>query len=192
MKCFDPGWKCWRVSVLSYLQLSSRYHRPALQMSTCLSPVHGSIFLLYVYLFNKDVCWEIRPFIYNLHFKDISKMPQPPPLVVPVDFFMVSAIWHLYCFTHTIKVLGVFFVFEVLLHRLDPRDKLFAHLKVLKVFSKALTDACIFWFISPPFCLTLWFHKLSGRKKILYWSQKEQKGMEENDVYAETGEKKTL
>lgn len=41
-------------------------------------------------------------------------------------------------------------------------------------------------------CLTLWFYKLSAWKKILYQSQAEQKGMEEKDVYAETGGKKLL
>lgn len=41
-------------------------------------------------------------------------------------------------------------------------------------------------------CLTIWFYKLSAWKKILYQSQAEQKSMEEKDVYAETGEKKTI
>lgn len=41
-------------------------------------------------------------------------------------------------------------------------------------------------------CLTLWFYKLSAWKKYLYQSQAEQKGMEEKDVFAETGGRKLL
>lgn len=85
---FDPGWKRWSVSVLSYLQLSSRYNRPAVLMSTCLSLVHGSIFLLYVYLFNKDVCWEICHGLFTLFVSKIfPKMSQPLPSVVDCIFY---------------------------------------------------------------------------------------------------------
>lgn len=45
-------------------------------MSTCLSVVHGYIFLLYVYLFNKDVCWEIDHGLFSIVYL-MSRLPPP-------------------------------------------------------------------------------------------------------------------
>lgn len=66
-------------------------------MSTCLSLMHGYIFLLYVYLLNKDACWEIHHVFYITylteikHFK-IPEMSRLPRLIVTthLDFLYSS------------------------------------------------------------------------------------------------------
>lgn len=99
MECFDPGWKCWSISVLSYLQVSSRYNRPAVQMSTCLSLVHGYIFLLYVYLIKTCVGKYAKIYLRHLfqgYFQNVTASSTGGSSWL--YFFVFSVICYLYCF----------------------------------------------------------------------------------------------
>lgn len=147
---FDPGWKRWSVSVLSYLQLSSRYNRPAVSMSTCLSLVHGYIFLLYVYLFNKDVCWEIcHGFIYIIRFKDISQN------VTTSTISGCGWLYFFYCFCHLAFCLMFVLIYQSSIHffkvcctgwTLEIYICVNLNFKFLKELGNGLTHVCIFWF----------------------------------------------
>lgn len=99
-------------------------------MSTCLFLVHGYIFLLYVYLFNKDVCWEIR---HRLFTYFVSKTSQPPPPVDAVDCTNLSE------FTSFFKVCCTGWTLEICIC-------VHLNFKILKELGNGLTDVCIFWF----------------------------------------------
>lgn len=154
-------------------------------MSTCLSLVHGYIFLLYVYLFNKDVCWEIAMVYLHHLLQKCHNLHQWGNQLIAFLSFLLFYICML--FNVCIKVSELSLFFKVCCSGWTREIIFYVHLnvKVLKELGNALTDVCIFW-LSFPRSVSL-FDSISCQheRKILYRSQEEQKGMEEKDVCAE-------